>query len=453
MRRVVLFFVFVLATCLPACRAAQTPFGPPPPPAPLWTDDERAAIVAYWNAPGRYAIGSPPDAGKNGPWQVRLTADGSTWLLQYQRVVAGSAKLPPTTDAHALTGDRAGWEAWVTARVAYDRWAAQQAADSANGAFRAVAVKPVPPPPLPGPAPASLVAACGNPPAFARAAAPLQYTITFDDNDPYSYSDNVKMRDRYAYYRFPQGVNTEGVAVAKMPDDERKKLFVEAGLTEGEQHIFEAISKLEGGFDAVQTYDTGFVSIGFIQFVTLAEGRHDLSNVLQSEKTDRPDDYKSDFHRFGIDVRPDKTMVVVDPNTGAELSGPDAVMKVIDDKRLLAVFQRAGRKTPFRVAQIKVAKAFYWPTDDAVIINLPGGGVLNGKVSDCIKSEAGIATLLDRKINVGNWRPLPDVVARVMTSHKCKFQSLAEAAPFEKEIIAALKYRADFQADKTLTQP
>ena len=81
-----------------------------------------------------------------------------------------------------------------------------------NGALN-VGTAPTPntlhplPPPLPGPIPADLLAATGNPPLFANAVVPMQYTVTFDDNETYSYTDNVRVGSpSFAYYRFPQGV-------------------------------------------------------------------------------------------------------------------------------------------------------------------------------------------------------------------------------------------------------
>ena len=468
--RPTLFAAASLACALLASAScAQTPPNPnptpPPLPAsvPLWTDKERAAITAYWAAPGRYLIASPPDVLNKGVWQVHLTPEGSTWLLAYQRAIGGSAKTPPTADAKPSGGGAFGdWEKWVAARLAADRFLAQQNADAANRPFllQNAPVNPVPSllPPLvpagPGPAPASLVAACGNPPPLAGIYAPLSYTVTIGDipsDETFTYTDNVPMRPRFAYYRFARGVNSDGQSVAKMPQSERDVLFQSANFTASDQRIFEAVSKLEGGFDSVQTYDTGFLSVGFIQFVTLAEGKHDLSNVLLSEKINRPADFAADFHNFGIDVQPDLTLTVVDPQTGVELSGSEAVLKIIDDKRLVAVFQRAGRRVPFRVAQIKVAKSYYWPASDPVNVNLGDGSQLAGTVGDIIHSEAGMATLLDRKINTGNIRLLSDVTASVLARHKGK--TLQEAAQHEREIVSGMKYRTDFLEDVTLTQP
>lgn len=449
-----------------------------PPPA-LFTDKDRADIVAYWNAPGRYVLSAPSDATTDGPYRVRLTPDGSQWFWNYQHIVAGKAKIPPTLDAKPKAGPYAEWEAWVTARLIYDRYLAQQTADAMNSAFitekyidetrpllasrggkrdssgRAKpdsSDKTTSVPVAPGPIPSELLLACGNPPAFASVVTPLQYQVHFDDpEETFTYTDNVKLRDRYAYYRFPRGVVAYGARLKDMPPSERDELFRAAGFSPAEQRIFSAVSKLEGGFETVQTYDTGFVSVGFIQFVTLAEGKHDLSEVLTTLKDNRPNEYQKDFRRFGIDVQTDKTLTVVDPATGAELTGNAAVLKIIDDKRLTAVFQRAGRHPGFRIAQIKVAKSFYWPTDDMLNATLPDGTILSGKVCDCIKSEAGLACLLDRKINTGNIRILNDVALRVATTHNCK--SIADLSVYEQEIIAGMKYREDFLADTTLAQP
>jgi hypothetical protein len=222
-------------------------------------------------------------------------------------------------------------------------------------------------------------------------------------------------------------------------------------MSPSEQRIARAVSRLEGGFETINTYDTGYVSVGFIQFVTMETGRESLSEVLAWEKGNHADDYARDFHRLGVDVDEAGQLAVVDPATGAALVGPDAVLKVIEDKRLTAVFQRAGRHSrAFRVAQIRAAKAHYWPANDPVTV-MVNGRPLSGTVSDVIRSEAGIATLFDRKVNRGTIAPFAEVVAGVMAAHG--LASLPGAAAYEREIVAQLKYRADFLADRTLSQP
>jgi hypothetical protein len=278
-----------------------------------------------------------------------------------------------------------------------------------------------------------------------------RYTVTFDDQDVYGYTDHAVMRPRYAYYRWDTGVMDVGVPVRGMAAAELDAIFSGAGMDPSEARAAKAVSKLEGGFDAVNTYDTGWVSIGFIQCITGENGTGSLLEVLAREKADDPDAYRRDFRRFGLDVSPEGVLVVVDPSTGAELTGNEAVRKVIEDKRLTACFQKAGRRSlAFRTAQVKVAKSHYWPAGDRVKVEV-GGQAIECTVRDIVQSEAGMATLFDRKVNRGSIAPFAEVVAKVMAAHGCR--TPAEARKYEREIIAALKYRVDFLTDPALSQP
>jgi len=432
-------------------------------PLPLFTETERKALVEFWNAPGRYTVEVAPVApGKPGPWTVRLTPEGSTWFLAYQRAVAGGKKIPPS---QIVKGGVPEWESWIEAKIAWDKFQAQKLADAANGTTQvAVAPKgpsPLPtqatPPPYPGSAPAALLSAVGNPPAaFQSAVTPLQYTVRFDENDePYVYRDNVRFdKDRFAYYRFARGVVSYGKRVKDIPENELSVLFNEAGFSPTERKCFSQVSALEGGFETTQTYDTGYVSVGFIQFVTMADGsgEQDLCKALALEKKENPAAFQQDFRQFGLDIQADRTLTVVDPATGAELSGKEAVDKIIEDKRLTAIWQRAGRRSAaYRVAQIKQAKASYWPENDPITVTLADGTKLTGKVGDVVKSEAGLATLLDRKINTGNIRPFVDVIAKTMIANK--LTNLTDVAKYEKPIVTELAYRRSFLDEPTLGQP
>lgn len=433
----------------PAAIAAATLLFAAPPgarPQAQFSDAEKATLVAYWAEPGRYAAEPATTAPKREVWQVRLTTQASRWLWDYQKAVA-PALIPPTTDA-AAAPDRASWEAWVTAKVAYDRAVAQAAADAANGAPPARTATPAP---HPGPAPAAMVAALGNPPSFASAVAPMRHTANFGEGDRVQMVDHVAVRPRYAYYRFSSGVMDPGTPIRAMQEAEISSLFDAAGLTETEARVMRAVSALEGGFDAINTYDTGYISIGFIQFITGEKGDRSLLEVLADEQSGNPEAFQQDFRAYGIDVSPTGILTVIDPATGAELSGADAVQKVIDDKRLTAVFGRAGRKSPaFRRSQLRVAKAHYWPGEDVLTVGPPESAVV-GKVSDVIRSEAGLATLYDRKVNRGTLDPLPAVVGKLMREKG--LTTLAEAGQYEREIITAMKYRKDFLADRTLSRP
>jgi hypothetical protein len=440
-------FVGVLAACV------QTPPAPQVAPlVPQYTAEQRNAVLKFWAEPGRYDVAPPKDYQKNGLWQVRLTTAGSQWIWNLNRGV----KQIPTQDAKGTTPERKAWDAWVDAKVAWDRWKAGQIALEANrlvvGTAPTIQDPSVPAiePPNPGPMPLELVAFNGDAPAFAEAVVPMSHTMKFDDIT-LTYVDNVKMRPKYAYYRFEKGVISGGAPVRNMPPEELEKLFVKAGVSSSEMKVMKSVSILEGGFDSVNTYDTGYVSVGFIQFACLKGGSNSLGKLLLNYKKELPERYEQDFRRFGVDVTPDAVLNVLDLQTGVELTGEAAARKIIEDKRLIAVFQRAGLKSEeFNAQQVKAAKALYYPADD--VIDLGGGLVsLTGKVSDCIKSEAGMATLMDRKVNTGKLDPLVSILQQIASEFDIK--EFSDFATFEYLIVAQLKYRKDYLTDGSLSQP
>ncbi|HEY0074595.1 MAG TPA: hypothetical protein VGB77_10870 [Abditibacteriaceae bacterium] len=421
--------------------------------AAQFSSQEQSRLMTYWNAPGRYQISAPSDAAQKGIWAARTSPEASQWFHKYNSATRGlkssSATLPNLT-----TEQKAAWEKWVAAKFAHDEFLAQSAADAMNAQLRNSQEAPLPAPaaPLsPGPIPADLLAALGNPPVFSSPVALKSYTVNFAPNESFSYNDHVKLRARSPYFRFSQGVMKMGIALRDVPDAELDAIFTESGMTATEHHVSKAISRLEGGFESVNTYDTGFLSVGFIQFATLSGGAGSLGSVLKHQKQTRPQDFENDFRIYGVDVNDAGALVVLDPATGAELVGSEAVLKIIDDKRLTAVFQRAGTLSrAFRIAQIQVAKRQYYPADLPIDITIDGVNH-KGKVSDVILSEAGLATLMDRKVNTGNIRVLDEVLTKLMTERK--LTRLSDVIPFEREIIKAVQYRHDFLADKTLSQP
>lgn len=416
----------------------------------LFSDAERQRIYDYWSVPDRYEVGLPADAPAKGPWQVRLTVEGSQWLWKYNKA-RGLSKSSPEVDPGAQTEDQKPWESWIDAKVAHDRWQASITAARANSAL-GVRTKDVgTEPPAPGIEPVGLVQVAGSPPVFAKATTPLRYSVTFDDGRSITYIDNVAMRPRYAYFRFAQGVACEGSAMKTLPSDDLTRLMNEAGIGESEGRVMKAVSLLEGGFDSINTYDTGYLSVGFIQFATASTGAGSLGPVLQREKRDAPKEFESDFHRYGVDVTDRGAIDVIDPSTGAEVSGPDAVLKVIVDKRLTAVFHRAGQVSKaFKVAQLKSAAEQYYPADDALSVPIDGS-TLTGKISDVIKSEAGLATLMDRKVNTGHLDRLTSILAGLASEHEAR--SLGELAKYERDIVAQLRYRKNYLGDPSLSQP
>jgi len=426
-----------------------------PTPGSLFSVDERGAIVSYWAAANRYVVSPPDDASTKGLWQVRLTVDGSTWLWNYNKLRKLTA--PPTATPTPANPQQQAWEDWLVKKLAHDRWEALMKARASNKKLFGIDA-PAPDrgasldePTPPGPIPVDMLLAVGDPPPLAQATVPMQYKVNFDEGTV-RYTDNVRLGSpRYPYYRFADGVMSDGQAVKDVPSDALDHLFKLGGCSDFQAHVMKAVSQLEGGFDSINTYDTGYVSVGFIQFASLREGAGSLGTLLQAFKTDNPTAFNNVFRKYGVDIA-NGLLDVVDPSTGAEVFGPDANTRIIEDKRLIAVFQHAGLYSDeFRAEQIKSAMTQFFPADDPISLQMPDGTMLNGKICDFIKSEACMATLFDRKVNTGNLRSLPGVATQIASAHHCT--SCTDLANFEADIMHAMKYRADFSTDPTLSQP
>jgi len=415
----------------------------------MFTSAERDRALAAWRTPGRYAVEVPKSHPQEGLWQPRLTVAGSTWFLNYNR--ARGLRTPPTQIPGPQNEEERIWEEWLEKKVAYDQARAALRAQALNQSVlrgpAAESLEPV----WPGPPPPGLIALAGNPPDFAEAVVPLQHTVRFEDGLEVTYQDNVRMRPRYAYYRFAHGAMSAGTPVRSLPASTLDRLFQLAGASPFEAKVMRAVSNLEGGFDSINTYDTGFVSVGFIQFATLRDGANSLGAMLLDHKQTSPTAFEADFRSFGVDVSPLGVLAVLDLETGVELTGADAVQQVIRDKRLIAVFQRAGLKSElYNAAQIRAAKRLFYPGDDPASVTI-AGRTLTGKIKDIVKSEAGMATLMDRKVNTGRLDPLPQVLAEVAEQRKISF--FLDLAKHEREIVEKMRYRKDYLADPQLSKP
>lgn len=405
-------------------------------------------VMAYWSQPNRYQVGLPENWMKVGLWQPRLTVDGSTWLWNLMRA-KGGGKTPPTT---APVGPKPEWDAWVLAKYKHDQYTSELAAAECN-ALIIPGFKPKSPPAIdaPGAIPEDLFQRLGNPPKFVSHVVPQAFEVKFEDGFSVTYSDQVAVRPQYAYFRFTEGVMAVGKRVREWDTSDLDAHFAEAGMTSSERKIMSAVSLLEGGFESVNTYDTGFVSVGLIQFASLKEGGGSLGRLLRKYKTEFAADFEKDFTAYGLEVNPEGVLTVIDPSTGAIVAGASANQAIIKDKRLIAVFQRAGTKSrKFRVCQLMVARDEYLPVNDFINVTI-GGFNVPLRVGDFVKSEAGLATLMDRKVNTGTLDPLPTVLANVIRKNNCK--TVEEVAKCERELVIGMKFRKDFLADGNLSQP
>lgn len=435
--------------------------------------DESQKIVQYWATKVKYEAHPAGEIGSE--WCVRLTPAGSKWIREMYRQFQ-TGKVVPTQDPSGFSPEQKQWTAWLDRQVQRD-WADAEVKaanlnqngyqrDSAGGGVKPVAIEtkldrkvgtdkigrldPAPNPQADDPCPATLVALIGPAPRFAAPVCPLLHTVTFPDGLALVYTDNVKVRQKYAYYRFADGVNSEGESVKTLPDSDMASLFKAAHISAPEQKVMKAVSLLEGGFDSINTYDTGFVSVGFIQFACLADGTGSLGAMMASYKANNPKGFQTDFRQYGIDTI-DNRLVALDLETGAEKVGADAALQIIHDKRLIAVFQRAGLKSQdFRVAQLQAAKKQFYPANDVVTVCL-NGTTCQVKVCDVFKTEAGMATLMDRKVNTGKLAGLKENIERIAAENG--IQNPADLPDIEYSLTRAMAYRQDYTLSASLSKP
>lgn len=426
----------------------------------LFDSKDRRLVAKTLDKEVSLEVATPPYADHRGAWQVRLTPEGSVWLFNYSK----------------LKSHGSGWNGWIDAKINADRAEAARKAAELNGGkvpqpadqdftdeasvggmddpSGPLADHPAKTTQIPdelGPIPEDLRAALGDAPAFAAAVKPQMYKVTFGDEPAVAFVNQAPVPPRYLYYRSAEGVISGGTPVRSMADDDIAKLCEKVGIDEATWRVMRSVSQLEGGFDSINTYDTGYISVGFIQFTTGANGNGSLGQVLLTEKTAEPEAFDSDFHKYGIEVTEKGVLDVYDPQSGQELTGKDAVQAVIANKKLSAVFVRAGKRSlAFKAAQLAVAKQRYFAGDDKVTLKL-GDTSTTVRVGDVVKSEAGLAILMDRKVNTGRTDPLASVLQKV--ADESKATCAEDLAAYEDQIVAAVRFRRDFLKDEALSQP
>jgi len=278
------------------------------------------------------------------------------------------------------------------------------------------------------------------------------YNVTLPGNEGvYTFRDNP-VRSNYKYFTTDTGIAKSG---RKIKDRQNiDDLFDAAGLTEATvKKVMKKVSAEEGGFEGVNTYDTGYISIGCFQFTSQKKGNGSLGDVLREMKRIDPKSFKRYFHDMGIDVS-DHDLIAINLSNGQVLRGEEAVATIIDDKRLTAVFYNVGLKDrSFWVSQLKTGYKQYYIAVQKFEVK-EGDVTISGEYGDVLKSEAGKTAIMDFGVQRG------------VSSAKDKFRrkcaeliriyninTLEELAKYEVEIIPEVKNRIDILTDPELSQP
>ncbi len=257
-------------------------------------------------------------------------------------------------------------------------------------------------------------------------------------------------------------INETGVAKSGQRLADRSNapaLLQAAGVTDtSEQKTITRVSAREGVFEAANTYDTGFVSVGFIQFTSGRRGNGSLATVLRNLKSNDAAQFAGAFHALGgVDVN-ERGIVVVDPANGNALEQPAAVQAIMDDKRLTAVFHDAGiNSREFQAAQVRVARDTYYLAPRTFPATDRDGRADrhdHGRFQDVQRSEAGKTALMDRAVlhaRATRRGRSPTPAGAIINQHAAG--SVADLARYEVVITARLRNRVDVLQAADLTQP
>jgi hypothetical protein len=137
------------------------------------------------------------------------------------------------------------------------------------------------------------------------------------------------------------------------------------GLDPGAAILLAAVSGLEGGFDAVQTYGRARFAWGFIQFTGLGG----LPLLMQRIHSFEPERFERYFRASGIDCEPGR-MVVIDGRQW--LRGWRALNRLHDEPRLWKPFLLAGQDPAIQDVQIRAAYEHYLLRARALTVRLAG---------------------------------------------------------------------------------
>ena len=161
------------------------------------------------------------------------------------------------------------------------------------------------------------------------------------------------------------------------------------GLDPSAGPLLAAISRLEGGFDAVQTYDRARFSWGFIQFA----GTGGLPRLLLRLKAQAPEAWAAYFAPARLDVTSAGVLLV-----GAA-RGWRTLTRLHDEPALWKVFVLAGHDPAVQAVQVGAAYEHYLLPARALTVGLGGREVALGLLLG--PHPLGEAALVDHAVHRG----------------------------------------------------
>jgi peptidoglycan endopeptidase LytF len=223
------------------------------------------------------------------------------------------------------------------------------------------------------------------------------------------------MRDNLTnsrYMVYPNGIGYSGQSSMALNVDD----IASVGLNAQQAAALQYVSTHEGRFDAINSYDKGIFSYGFIQFVGASASGGSLNRLLASMKANAPDSFANIFQCVGIDSEAGVTTVMNDQ--GYQLRGDDAWMYIQRDLPLYGAFVQAGFDPALNLEQLRMANALYIQPalNFRLNVNIAGIQITIPRLQDVLSSEGALTLVIALAVNQGVGgmsRIMADAVARV----------------------------------------
>ncbi len=211
----------------------------------------------------------------------------------------------------------------------------------------------------------------------------------------------ARMRDNVnysAFMNYPEGVVYGGQSNVHVPIEK----IVSVGLNRQQASALEYVSSHEGKYDAINSYDSGIFSYGFIQFVGAAAHGSSLNRVLAAMKVNAPARFARVFQQVGIDTAGGIT-TVLDEN-GQKRSGDAAWLYIQKTLPLYGAFIQAGFDPDLVLEQLRAANDLYVQPalNFRLNLNINGIQIAVPRLRDILSSEALITAIIAIAINRGN---------------------------------------------------
>jgi peptidoglycan endopeptidase LytF len=210
----------------------------------------------------------------------------------------------------------------------------------------------------------------------------------------------ARMRDNVHYSAFtvyPEGVVYGGQSVIEVPIS----MLEAVGLTVQQARALEYVSTHEGKYDAINSYDAGIFSYGFIQFVGAAQHGGSLNRLLAAMKVNAPASFTRTFQSVGIDTDQNTTTVL--DESGRLLRSDEAWLYIQKNVQLYGAFIQAGFDPALVMEQLRAANTLYVQPalNFRLDMTINGIRIAVPRLGDIISSEALLTALIAIAINRG----------------------------------------------------